>query len=135
VVVPKTNALLIGNTLEAAMNSSEIGKIVAERRRRAGLTQRELAERIGTTQPAISKIETGRTLPGLVLLERVARATGGTITLTLGKPRPRPPRRELQGRVRRVLGEYEFDPWERDPTSAEAKSLLVDGLTRDRFSR
>ena len=117
------------------MNASEIGDLVARRRRQAGLTQRELAERIGTTQPAISKIEAGRTLPRIDLLERVARATGGPITLTIGQDRARPSRRELRRRVRSALGDFVFDPWERDPTPAEAESLLADGLTRERFAR
>ncbi|HEX9123774.1 MAG TPA: helix-turn-helix transcriptional regulator [Actinomycetota bacterium] len=117
------------------MNAAQIGRLVVERRRQAGLTQTELAERIGTTQAAISKIETGRTLPGIDLLERVAVATGRPIVVELGVRPVRPPRRELQDRVRRVLGDYEFDPWERDPSPAEAESLLADGLTRDRFAR
>jgi transcriptional regulator with XRE-family HTH domain len=117
------------------MKVATIGRVVGERRREAGLTQRELAERIGTTQAAISKIETGRTMPTLALLERVALATGRPIVVSLGSQVPRPSRRELRERVRRVLGEYEFDPWERDPTPAEAESLLADGLTRERFSR
>ena len=117
------------------MDARDIGPLLMERRREARLTQGELAQAIGTTQAAISKIETGRTLPGLELLERVIRATGGQLTITLGGPRPRPSRPELRARVRRVLGGYEFDPWERDPTAAEAESLIADGLTRERFAR
>jgi transcriptional regulator with XRE-family HTH domain len=112
------------------MNASRIGTLVREIRRSAGLTQAELAAKVGTTQAAISKIETGRVLPGLELLERVARAVGRPITITLGAPERRPTRAELRARVRAVLGDYEFDPWERDPTPAEAESLLADGLTR-----
>ena len=117
------------------MGAATIGRVVGERRREAGFTQGELADRIGTTQAAISKIETGRTMPTLALLERVAVATGRPIVVTLGSLVPRPSRRELRERVRRVLGDYEFDPWERDPSPAEVESLLVDGLTRERFSR
>ncbi len=117
------------------MDPSDIGRIVVMRRREAGLTQAQLAGRLGTTQAAVSKIETGRTLPGLDLLARLAEVTGAPLTLMLGAPRRRPSRRELRERVRAVLGEYEFDPWERDPTPAEADSLLADGLSRDRFAR
>jgi transcriptional regulator with XRE-family HTH domain len=117
------------------MEVRRIGRVVEESRRAAGMTQAELARRIGTTQPAISKIESGRTLPGIDLLERVARATGWSFTLTFGsQPRERVPDGVVRGRVRRVVGRDEFDPWDRDPTPAEKESLLADGLTRERFS-
>ena len=117
------------------MNATSVGLLVGACRREAGLTQRELAARMGTTQAAISKIETGRTLPTITLLERVAAATGRSIVLTLGAEVRRPSRTELRERARQVLGDDEFDPWERDPTPAEAESLLADGLTRERFAR
>jgi transcriptional regulator with XRE-family HTH domain len=117
------------------MDATTIGRVVQESRRAAGMTQAELARRIGTTQPAISKIESGRTLPGIDLLERVARATGRPFTLTFGSPhRERVPGALVRDRVRRALGRTEFDPWERGPTPAEQESLLADGLTRERFA-
>jgi len=48
--------------------------IVQEARRRAGLTQRELAARAGTSQSAIARIERGRQLPSLETLQRILRA-------------------------------------------------------------
>jgi transcriptional regulator with XRE-family HTH domain len=117
------------------MELAQVGRLVERLRREAGLTQSGLAARIGTTQAALSKIETGRTLPGLELLDRVARAVGRPITLTLGEARRPIPLEERRRRVRRVLGDYRFDPWERDPTPAESESLIADGLTRERFSR
>ena len=44
-------------------------------RQQKGLTQRELAARVGITQPYIVMLETGkRTNPSLQLLQRLARA-------------------------------------------------------------
>ncbi len=43
---------------------------------RAGLTQAELAERMGTTQSAVARIESGRRLPSMKSLLRYAKATG-----------------------------------------------------------
>lgn len=45
-------------------------------RRRAGLTQRELALRSGTPQATIARIETGRAEPRYALLQRLLRECG-----------------------------------------------------------
>ena len=116
------------------MAPSQIGRVLERLRREAGLTQATLAARIGTTQAALSKIETGRTRPGLELLDRIARAIGRPFSLTFGEDAVRPSREARTLLVRRALGDFEFDPWERDPAPAERDSLLADGLTRERFS-
>lgn len=45
-------------------------------RRRAGLTQRGLAERAGIAQPAIARIESGRVSPRMETLDRLLAACG-----------------------------------------------------------
>jgi hypothetical protein len=52
------------------------GQIVREARRRAGLTQRQLAERAGTTQSAIARLERGETEPGFHRVIELVRACG-----------------------------------------------------------
>jgi ribosome-binding protein aMBF1 (putative translation factor) len=52
-------------------------------RLRAGLSQAELAERMGTSQSAIARLESGRTLPSAKTLLRFAEATGSKIELRL----------------------------------------------------
>jgi transcriptional regulator with XRE-family HTH domain len=52
------------------------GDLVKEARRRAGLTQRQLAERAGTTQSAIARLETGQTNPSFDLVVRLIEACG-----------------------------------------------------------
>ena len=59
-----------------------IARMVIEARLRAGLTQKELAERMGTSQSAIARIEGGHR-PGLKMLERIARATGSRLKISL----------------------------------------------------
>jgi len=117
------------------MNQTQVGLEVAKLRKQGGLTQAELARRAGTIQAVISRLETGAKVPGFETLDRIVSATGGEMLLTLGGKAPLPTRAERRRRVRQVLGDYEFNPWDRDPTAAEAQSLRADGLDRGRFSR
>nr|WP_274607945.1 helix-turn-helix transcriptional regulator [Thiorhodovibrio winogradskyi] len=50
---------------------------------RAGLSQAEVAERMGTSQSTIARLESGRTLPSLRTLERYASATGNRTVVRL----------------------------------------------------
>lgn len=51
-----------------------IGQAVRERRLTLGLSQVELAERAGMTQPALSRLEAGGVVPTIPLLERITAA-------------------------------------------------------------
>lgn len=51
----------------------------------SGLTQAELAERMGTTQSAIARMEGGGTRPTLETLERLARAVGLELVVGAGE--------------------------------------------------
>ena len=62
------------NTLQA-----RLGQVIRQLRRTRELTQEELAERAGIHVTFLSRIESGRALPGLDVLERLARALGVTL--------------------------------------------------------
>ena len=67
------------------------GSLVREARRRHGLDQAELAERLGTSQPAISRIERDQVSPTVDPLERMLNAMGETLrvsTFSLAEPAP-----------------------------------------------
>ena len=61
-------------TVEAAIQVSEIIHRVTEARIRKGLTQRDLAEKCGLKQSAIARIETLTTIPRINTLVRIAEA-------------------------------------------------------------
>jgi DNA-binding XRE family transcriptional regulator len=69
----------------AAALAGELAELVYKLRDRAGLTQAELARRMGTTQSSIARIESGGSLPTVEMLARLARAIG--ISLRLGSGR------------------------------------------------
>jgi transcriptional regulator with XRE-family HTH domain len=52
----------------------------------AGLTQRQLAEKMGTTQSAIARLESGMQVPTLDTLCRLAAVLGVDFTITPSEP-------------------------------------------------
>ena len=62
--------------------------LIREARRRAGFTQRELARRVGMSQPAIARYERARAMPDLPTLHRIVEACGLTLRLELAEPDP-----------------------------------------------
>jgi transcriptional regulator with XRE-family HTH domain len=57
--------------------------LVREARKRAGLTQAELAARAGTTQSAIARVESGAVSPSLERLTQLVQAAGFDIDVRL----------------------------------------------------
>ena len=51
------------------MDQKKIGAFIAQRRKELDMTQKELAEKLGITDRAVSKWETGRSMPDLSLLQ------------------------------------------------------------------
>ena len=58
--------------------------VLTRARKRAGLTQAELARRAGTSQPVISAYEHGRRDPSIETLRRLVRAAGAELELGIG---------------------------------------------------
>ncbi len=59
-----------------------VGALIAARHE-AGLTQKDIAERMGTTQSVVARLENAHHLPSLDLLTRYAAAVGGRIDIRL----------------------------------------------------
>jgi transcriptional regulator with XRE-family HTH domain len=59
----------------------DVGQAVYDRRTECGISQTELARRAGMSQPQVSKLEIGGTLPTVALLARLARAMDAAFSL------------------------------------------------------
>ena len=57
--------------------------LIREARRQSGISQRELADRLGTKQPVISRWENGRTRPDHESVVRAVRACGYDLQIAL----------------------------------------------------
>jgi ribosome-binding protein aMBF1 (putative translation factor) len=68
--------------IDAAVVRATIGVMVKRARTVVGLTQAQLADRAGTTQAVIARIEGGKAFTAsLDLLDRIARALGGRLSV------------------------------------------------------
>ena len=67
---------------------STAGELIRVARAQAGLTQLQLADRTGTSQPTVAAYESGTKIPSADTLERLLRTAGFRLaTLPLGKGR------------------------------------------------
>ena len=63
----------------------DAAEIIRQTRSRAGMTQAQLAEAAGTSQPAIAAYESGSKSPSVRTLDRIVRTARGTLRVTLGR--------------------------------------------------
>lgn len=60
-----------------------LGHEITRLRLLRGLTKAQLAEMVGTRQPAIARLENGNSVPSLSFLERIAKALDARIELRI----------------------------------------------------
>lgn len=68
---------------QEAREAFQLAERLRQARERLGVTQAELAVRIGSTQPAIARLEAGGVSPSLVTLRRIAAALGMELVVEL----------------------------------------------------
>ncbi len=67
---------------DALEDEFALASALIEARAKAGLSQAQLAKRMGTTQPFIARMESGRQLPSSTSLLKLAKATGLKLRLS-----------------------------------------------------
>lgn len=76
---------------EALEEEFVLASAVIDVRNRAGLTQEELARKMGTTQPVVARLEGGRSRPSMRTLERLADATGSRLLISFAPRKAKRP--------------------------------------------
>ena len=66
------------------IDTNNLGRKIADARRRLRLTQGDLALRVGVTAQAVSKWEQGRSCPDIAILDEIADALGISLFELLG---------------------------------------------------
>lgn len=68
---------------EAMGEEFAIARELIAARSRAGLSQSEVAQRMGTTQSVVARLESGKRPPSMRTVERFAQAVGGHVVLRI----------------------------------------------------
>jgi transcriptional regulator with XRE-family HTH domain len=112
--------------ISARGSASLPGRMLADARRRAGLTQADLAKRLTISQAAVAQLERADSNPRLATLDRALRAVGVELVVTT---RPRRPTVD-EGLIRQQL---ELGPTERlrglEAMYEQARKLTTAGET------
>lgn len=79
------------------MNQQRIGDFISECRKEKGLTQTQLAEKIGVSDKSVSRWENGRTMPDMSLYEPLCKELGINISELLYAKKMEDPEKIEQG--------------------------------------
>lgn len=69
--------------LQDASEQIEFARYLRQIREKRGISQTQLAEMIGTKQPAIARLESGSVVPRIELLQRLAKALSMKLEIRL----------------------------------------------------
>jgi transcriptional regulator with XRE-family HTH domain len=101
------------------------GALIREARRRHRLGQAELAKRLGTSQPAISRIERDQIAPTVEMLERVLNAMGETLQISTLALDESPPGGSNQS-IAELRADYRLSPEERLAQAAQLSEVATE---------
>jgi transcriptional regulator with XRE-family HTH domain len=73
---------------EALEEEFALASAMIRARKRAGMTQEELAKEMDTSQSAVARMESGRAFPSGSTLKRFARATGTRLRISFEPAKP-----------------------------------------------
>ena len=107
---------------------TDASTLIREARRAAGLTQTQLAERMGTTQSAVARLERGGTNPRVATLDRALRSVGRSLTVDALPPSSQVDEAQIEEQLR-------LSPAERLEAHRRAHRNLRQGLRPARRER
>jgi len=79
----------LAEIVQAEFDKRQLARELRILREGKRLSQQELADLVGTGQPAIARIESGRTIPKLDVIARIAHALGFELAVTFKKMTPK----------------------------------------------
>ena len=86
------------------MDNAKMGELIREARKEKGFTQKDVAERLGITDRAVSKWERGICAPDIAYIEELAEMLGLTVAeLISGQRMEQPPAQEVERAIKETI--------------------------------
>ena len=82
---------------------NNVGKRISLQRKKMGLTQNELAEKLMVSNKAVSKWERGESVPDLYVLKQLADFYGVTIDTLISEPKKEKPKTYKNIPLKRII--------------------------------
>jgi transcriptional regulator with XRE-family HTH domain len=107
------------------LNEMDAARVLRQARRRAGLTQRQLASKAGVPQPMVARIESGAVMPRVDTLDRLLEVCGEGL-----ESHPRPGRGLDRTGYRELLRKPPSDRLRQASASAYGLARLHEAVRR-----
>lgn len=86
------------------MDNMKMGELIRSSRKEKGLTQKDVADKLGITDRAVSKWERGICAPDIAYIEELAEMLGLTIAeLIAGQRMEQPPAQEVESAIKETI--------------------------------
>ena len=86
------------------MDNAKMGELIRDSRKEKGLTQKDVADKLGITDRAVSKWERGICAPDIAYIEELAEMLGLTVAeLITGQRMEQPPAQEVESAIKETI--------------------------------
>lgn len=86
------------------MDNAKMGELIRDSRKEKGLTQKDVADKLGITDRAVSKWERGICAPDIAYIEELAEMLGLTVAeLIAGQRMEHPPAQEVESAIKETI--------------------------------
>lgn len=107
------------------MDNAKMGELIRSARKEIGLTQKDVAEKLGITDRAVSKWERGICAPDIAYIEELAQMLGLTVAeLIAGERMEQPPAEEIENVIKETIS-YSQNEMDQRSKAAGRKLWLV----------
>ena len=110
------------------MDNAKMGELIRDSRKEKGLTQKDVANKLGITDRAVSKWERGICAPDIAYIEELAEMLGLTVAeLIAGQRMEQPPAQEVESAIKETIS-YSQNEMKSKRKAASKRTWIAAGI-------